>query len=155
MIHSDPRLNRILRRLVLRSFPGLRLVPIRISWGANDEFLYYTLEREGCAIGVHECLRNAPTLVVRGGIVHELCHIDADLKLGPYQRQLAWDRYSNSRFSRMREERAIDRRVLELGYGRDLLAFIRFAYRLGYGFTREQGLTFPEIQRVGKTRRPG
>ena len=148
MVDSDSQLNRILRRLVLRSFPRLRRVPIRISWGADDEFLYYTLEGEGCAIGVHECLRNAPRIVLHGGVVHELCHIDADFRLGAYQRQLAWERYSNSRFSRMREERAIEYRVLELGYGRELLAFIRFAYRLGYGFTREQGLTFAEIQRA-------
>lgn len=151
MSDSDPRLNGILRPLVLRSFPRLRRVPIRIFWGADDEFLYYTLEGERCAIGVHDCLRNGSRLVLQGGIVHELCHIDADLRLGAYQRQLAWDRYRNSRYSRMREERRIECRVLELGYGRDLVAFIRFAYRLGYGFTREHGLTFAEIQRARRT----
>jgi hypothetical protein len=99
-------------------------------------------------IRVNECLGAATSQVLEGGIVHELCHIDADLRLGRYQRELAWRRYAASRWCRMREERATEVRVIDLGYGRHLLAFVRFARRLGYSFTMENGLLYPEIRRA-------
>jgi hypothetical protein len=85
--------------------------------------------------------------VLEGGMAHELCHIDADLRLGRYQREFAWGRYATSRWCRMREERATEVRVIELGYGPQLLAFVCFARRLGYSFAREHGLLYPEIVR--------
>lgn len=146
---ADARLQRIVRRVVRRSFPRLRRVLFSISWDAGeDEFLYYAVRGEQHVIGVHECLREAPEPVLRGGLAHELCHIDADLKLGPYQRHLAWARYQNSRFYRMREERATESRLIELGYGRELLAFFRFARRRGFSFSSEHGLSLPEVVRA-------
>jgi hypothetical protein len=123
-------------------------VPLSISWGAgDDEFLYYAVRGDHYVIGVDDCLRDAPRRVLQGGIVHELCHIDADLRLGPYQRRLAWRRYRDSRFYRIREERAIELRVIELGYGLELLALIRFAHRLGFSFSKEHGLSLAEVFR--------
>ena len=149
MSDSDARLHRIMRRLVHRSFPRLRRVPLSISWGAgDDEFLYYAFRSGHHVIGVDECLRDAPQHVLQGGIVHELCHIAADLRLGPYQQHLAWGRYRDSRFYRMREERATDFRVIQLGYGPELLAFIRFVHRLGFSSSREHGLSLGEVGRA-------
>ena len=91
---------------------------------------------------------------MEGGIVHELCHIDSDLKLGAYQRRLAWERYARSRWYRIREERAIETRVIELGYGRHLLELIRFTGRLGYTFDREHGLSYAEVLRALSTPTP-
>ena len=48
----------------------------------------------------------------------------------------------------MWEERATERRVIELGYGAHLLKLIRFARRLGYTFAREHGLFYFEILRA-------
>jgi len=88
------------------------------------------------------------TLPKSSRIAHELCHIDADLRLGVFQRQLAWERYSQSRWYRMREERNTERRVIELGYGECLLELIRYARRLGYSFEREHGLLYAEVLRA-------
>ena len=85
---------------------------------------------------------------LEGGIAHELCHIEGELKLGRYSRELAWNRYSESYWRRMREERATELRVIELGYGRHLLELIRFARRLGYRFARQNGLFYAEILRA-------
>jgi hypothetical protein len=145
---TDTRLNQILHHLILRSFPKLRRRNITIGWGADDELLYYTVNAERYFIGVNNCLKKAGRRVLEAGIAHELCHIDADLKLGRYQRQLAWDRYLQSYWYRMREERATEWRVVELGYGTHLLELIRFARRLGYTFTREHGLFYAEILRA-------
>jgi len=141
----DSRLNRILHKLILRSFPNLRRRNITIRWGADDELLYCTVHQEQYVIAVNSCLEKAGRGVLEGGIAHELCHIDADLKLGRYQRQLAWNRYSESYWYRMREERATEWRVVQLGYGAQLLKLIRFARRLGYTFARQHGLSYAEI----------
>jgi hypothetical protein len=151
---ADLRLDRMLRLLVLRSYPRLRRVPLRISWGAADDFedelLSYSVQKDHYQIRVNDELRGAPLRVLQGGIAHELCHIDADLKLRGYQRQFAWSRYGNSPWSRMREERATDRRVIELGYARQLLALVRYAHKLDYSFSRKQGLLYAEIHRAMK-----
>lgn len=137
-----------MRRLLVRSFPRLRRRRLDISWGLEDELLCYTAEGEDHLIQVNDSLRVATRHVLEGGIVHELCHIDADLRMGRYQRQLAWSRYDRSRWCRMREERATDRRVLELGYGSQLFAFVQFGHRLGRSFSREHGLLHWEIRRA-------
>lgn len=146
---EDPRLHRILTRLIFRSFPRLRRVSLRILWGApEDVFLGYVRSDGQHVIRVHESLRPAPRIVLEGGIAHELCHVDADSRMGPYQLQAACSRYAQSRWFRMREERAIECRVLELGYGLQLLAFVRFARRLGWSFSREHGLLYAELVRA-------
>ena len=154
-MHADPvpRLGDILRSVIRRSFPRLRLRPILISWGAEGELLHYRVGRDHYVIGVNNCLQKAPRRVLEGGIAHELCHIDADLKKGPHQRELAWSRYVESRWCRMREERATEWRVIELGYGSHLLALIRFAHGLGYSFSRENGLLYAEVHRAMVQRR--
>ena len=134
--------------MVVRSFPRLRLLPLTISWGTEEGLLWYTVENGRHLILVNNVLRPATRQVLEGGIAHELCHIDADVRLGPVQREMAWNRYAASRWCRMREERQTEVRVVELGYGPHLLAFVRFARRLGYSFTRENGLLYPEIQRA-------
>jgi hypothetical protein len=142
------RVEVILRRMIRRSFPRLRRQNVSIQWGEEEDLLSYRVEDGRHALRVNDCLRGAPERVLQGGIGHELCHIDGDLRMGPFQRQLAWESYYGSRWRRMREERAVERRAIELGYGRQLLAFVRYARRLGYTFSREHGLLYAEIERA-------
>ena len=142
-----------MRRLIVRSFPRLRRLELTILWGAEDDLLSYTVQGDHHLIEVNDCFRRANRRALEGGITHELCHIDADLQMGGYQRQLAWSRYSQSRWCRIREERATERRVIELGYGTHLLALVRFAHRLAYSFSREHGLLYSEILRAVETGR--
>jgi hypothetical protein len=144
----DARLDRILRHMVRKSFPRLRRRAITIGWGAKDELFYYTSDTGQYLIAVNRSLQAAPRRVLEGGIAHELCHIDADLRLGVYPRQLAWNRYAESRWYRMRNERATEREAVALGYGPQLRELIRFARRLGYTFAREHGLLYAEILRA-------
>ena len=114
----------------------------------------YTVHEGQCRIAVNHCLKEAPRPVLQGGLAHELCHIQADLGLRGYQRDLAWRRYAESRWCRMREERATEERVIALGYGPHLLALMRYAKRFGYSFSREHGLLYAEIvHRLEKMRR--
>ena len=114
---------------------------------------YYAVDAEQYLIAVNPSLRGAPRSALEGGIAHELCHIDADLRVGVYPRELAWNRYSESRWFRMRNERATEQQAIALGYGRHLMELIRFARRLGYTFAREHGLSYAEILRTEATAR--
>ncbi len=143
------RLQKLLRRMILRSFPRLRRREFSIGWGAEGDLLAYSIEGEHHHIAVNRCLRGAPTPVLMGGIAHELVHADNDLRLGPYPRELAWKRYLTSRWCRMKEERATDTRVIELGYGPHLLAFVRYGHKLRMSFQREHGLLYREIKEGG------
>src|ERR1700744_2289030 len=105
---QEGSLRKILRRLLVRSFPRLRHIRLTIAWGVDDALMCYTVTNGTHLIRVNECLRPATTQVLEGGLAHELCHIDADLRLGRYQRELAWRRYVASRWCRMREERATE-----------------------------------------------
>jgi hypothetical protein len=144
----DLQLQAISQRMVRRSFPRLRGRGVQIVWGGEDDLLSYRVEDGRHIVRVNECLRGAARHVLQGGIAHELCHVEADLRMGPLQREFAWSRYLGSRWCRMREERAVERRVIELGYARQLLAFVQHARRLGYSFSREHGLLYAEILRA-------
>lgn len=143
----DARLSRILRLMVARSFPRMRRLDIEIAWGAEEDLLYYAPLGARYEIRVNERLRGAPRRAIEGGLAHELCHIEADMRLGRVQKRLAWERYLRSERFEMREERAVERRVIELGWGAELLAFVRYARRLGCQFGRENGLLYGEIWR--------
>src|SRR5438309_3302825 len=97
----------ILRRLVARGFPELKRLRIRIDFDelSDDECLRYDWESGRYRIRINEFLRGAPRRVLEGGIAHELCHILADSRLGPFQRQLAYDYYARSAKYRIRDER--------------------------------------------------
>jgi hypothetical protein len=144
---SENLLNSLLRRLMVRSFPRLRRYAILIRWDTQDDLLCYSVTGHERLITVSHCLKEARRGALEGGIVHELCHIETELLLGPYQRHLAWDRYSRSRWCRMREERSVEARAIELGYRNELLELIRFTRRLGFTFDREHGLSYTEVLR--------
>ena len=142
-------LERVVRQMIRRSFPRLRRRWVTIEWGAaEEELLAYRVEGGRHAIRVNDDLRRAPRRVLEGGIAHELCHIDADLRLTPRVRDLSWERYERSRWWRIREERATDERVIDLGYGPQLFAFLRYVRGIGYTLSREHGLRPGEVIRA-------
>jgi hypothetical protein len=146
-MNPDARLERILRKLVLRSFPELRRLRIGIAFeelAPGDCMECYTL-RGRFRIAVSPLMRGAPRRALEGGIAHELAHILKDHRLGPVQLALGFARSASSRTFRIREERATDRSAVERGYGPHLIALVRFARRHGIRFYRENGLVAEEI----------
>ena len=137
----------ILRRIVANSFPDLKRLRIAIEFGEldRDTCFFYSVEAGRYRITVSNCLRRAPRRVLEGGIAHELAHIVQDSRLGPRQRDLAYQRYDRSPAYRMRDERKTDLRQIDRGYGPQLLAFLSYARRLGFRFTRQHGLLSAEI----------
>ncbi len=108
----------------------------------------YYVEPQGFSILVNECLRGASRLVLEGGIAHELAHILRDSRLGSFQRRLAFRRYQSSRAYRIRDESDTELTLIERGYGRQLLEFVRYARTLGYRFGRDEGLPIGKLLRL-------
>jgi hypothetical protein len=133
--------------MVAKSFPELKRFRIAIQFGEldRDTCFFYYLETGRYRITVSDCLRRAPRRVLEGGIAHELSHIVHDSRLGPYQRDLAFQRYARSAAYRMRDERNTELRQIDRGYGPQLLSFVSYAKTLGFRFTREHGLLRAEI----------
>jgi len=133
--------------MVAKSFPELKRLRIAIEFGEldRDTCFFYCLEAGRYRILISDCLRRAPRRVLEGGIAHELSHIVVDSRLGPRQRDLAFQRYALSAAYRIRDERETDLRQIRRGYGRQLLAFLSYGKTLGFRFTREHGLLRAEI----------
>lgn len=146
------RLERALRRVILRSFPELRRLRVGIAYeelGPGDLLQYYIADGRW-RIAASPLLRAAPVGAVEGGLAHELAHIVRDSRLSPFARDLAFDRFAGSRTYRIKEERATDRRAIGRGYGPELMALVRWARSQGIRFDGESGLRGSEIAREAK-----
>jgi hypothetical protein len=148
---------RLLSRVVAIGFPELRRLRIPIAFKDLPEEECFACEYDGglYSVSISRALRNAPRRVLEGGIAHELSHILHDSRLGPWQRDLAYERYRRSAAYRYRDERATEVRQIERGYGPQLVELLRYARRLGQRFTREDGLMPGEIVRRMRKRRDG
>jgi hypothetical protein len=145
----DPmRAGSILRILVRRGFPELLGRTFHIRFGNYDDWMWYDLSAEAFVIGVDNSLAGAPRCVLEGGLAHELAHIVRDLRLAPFQRGLAYERYRVNRAYRVRDEQDTDRELIRRGYARQLLALILWARKRGYTSGREHGLLLGEVYRI-------
>jgi hypothetical protein len=140
----------ILRILIRRGFPELTGRHFHIRFGDYEDWMWYDVDADGFAIGIDNALQAAPRRVLEGGFAHELAHIVRDLRVGPFQRALGYERYRHRRAYRIHDERATDREAIGRGYGRQLLAFMLWGRTRGYTSGREHGLLFAEVMRLAR-----
>lgn len=140
----------ILRTLLRRGFPELAGREFEIRFGNFDDWMWYDISGSVFVIGVDNSLRPAPRRVVEGGFAHELAHIARDLRMGPWQRTLAYERYRRSCAYRIRDEAQTDREAIRRGYGRQLLALMLWGRARGYTSGREHGLLLHQVIRLVK-----
>src|SRR5690348_11868219 len=127
------RHQRILRTVIRRGFPELRIIKIALQFGVYDCWMFYEpLGRRRFLLGVDESLAGAPRRVLEGGFAHELAHIVRDTAYSPVQLELAFERYRTSLAWRIREERHADLEAIRRGFGPQLLALMAYARRHGY-----------------------
>jgi hypothetical protein len=138
----------ILRILIRRGFPELAGRDFRIQFGDYGDWMWYDLAAGAFVIGVDNSLRATPRRVLEGGFAHELAHIVRDLRLGPFQRSLAYGRYDRLRAYRIRDERGTDLEAIRRGYGRQLLALMLWGRTRGYTSGPEHGLILAEVLRL-------
>jgi hypothetical protein len=142
------RAEAILRVLIRRGFSELAGRSFQIRFGDYDDWMWYDISGDAFVIGVDNSLSGAPRHVLVGGFAHELSHIVRDLRLRPFQRARAYERYGVHRHYRIRDEQSTDREVIRRGYGRQLLALMLWGRARGYSSGREHGLLLADVYRV-------
>lgn len=134
---------------LLRAFPELRRREIRIRFGdCDDALMRYDVEGRAFVISVDNTLRGAPRRVLEGGLAHELAHLARDCRIPPGRRDRMLAIYAASPWYRARDERATDRLAIDLGFGPQLYAFMRYARARGAKFRREHGMSLAEVARI-------
>ena len=142
----------ILRKVIRRGFPELVRKKFVLSVGDYDDWMFYEPAGEGrgsYVIGVDKSLVGAPRRVIAGCFAHELAHIVRDSRMGRCRLNRAWSLYFSSAAFRIRDERETDREAIVRGYGPELRALMLFGRARGYRWDREDGLTLPEVHRMG------
>ena len=142
------RAETILRILIRRGFSELAGRSFQIRFGDYDDWMWYDISGRTFLIGVDNSLRGAPRRVLEGGFAHELSHIVRDLRLHPFQRARAYERYGVHRYYRIHDELNTDREAIRRGYGRQLLALILWGLARGYTSGREHGLLLADVYKA-------
>lgn len=121
-------LKQLKNELIYKSFPSLKrswIVFIKIS---SDSMFMGLLKIQFIPIGIilvdKECFK-MNKLAITGCLAHELAH-------------MAYPKLN---------EREIDQKVIDLGYGKELLEFIKYHDKYFENYSKEDGLTRKEVKR--------
>jgi hypothetical protein len=156
-MQSPLSIDAILRQVIRRGFPELARMHIAMTIGEFEDWMFYEPTGPGgrsFVIGVDTSLLDVSRRVIAGGFAHELAHILRDSRIGRYRLERAWPLYFTSQAFRIRDERETDREAIARGYGPELLALMLFGRARGYLWSREDGLTVPEVHRMALRSRP-
>lgn len=146
-------LKKIRQELVNRAFPELRGVPISENYARLEENYMVANLLSTCKylIEVNPVLRGVDRPIVRGVMCHELVHISDEQAMDVKESQRDCELYENSIAYRLEVERQTDLKVIERGFGNDLLAFLDFAERVDCGVQRGlycYGLSADEVREM-------
>jgi hypothetical protein len=149
-------LSKILNTVIRRGFPELLGEDIQIEYVKVKASLlnYGELTHEGFYIEVDTLLQKASPEVIIGGIAHECAHIVVDGEVG--RKFLSGDMiaYRISKRYKTLDERNTDVEVILRGFGKELLAFLRYSAKLKLSHFREDGLSMREVEiLIGKEER--
>jgi predicted SprT family Zn-dependent metalloprotease len=89
---------------------------------------------------VDRSCKKMPSKAIIGILVHEFCHLKKD-------RYWFWNHTQNA-VSKQEDERLIDMEVIKLGYGENLLAFHKWHNKKYKRYTKKDGLTASQIERI-------
>ena len=143
-------LGEIRDRVIRHGFPELMGEDVQAEYKPLEDalFEYGELGGEGFYIEVDESLREAPTEVMEGGFAHEFAHILSDRKRSSASK--FGDRLACifSKTYRALDEINTDLQVIIRGYGRQLLALLKYSEEKGLPYYREDGLSLREVEAI-------
>lgn len=148
----EKKLEQILDELIIDGFPELMNTNIQIKYTTSKTtpFAYDDLNTgsKGFYIEVSKYIKDAPKNVLYGGLAHELSHIISELPLS--KKEISKDReyYNNSFAYRKLDERNTDVTVILRGYGKELLALLKYLKNNGYEHCEDGGLSVREVKKL-------
>ncbi len=136
---------------VRKGFPELENVEIGVQYvrGLDAYFETTRNSRYDYSIDVHRSLKKAKKRVVVGGIAHEFGHILEEVGMGAGM--CSFDEFLyNSNFLGYQtyDERKTDIVVVQRGFGKQLLSFVKWANKRREKYTEEDGLTAKELKEI-------
>jgi len=141
-------LQEITSLIVLKAFPDLLQERIHTEYALlEDSFFEYGILGKDYFIEVKKSLETVDDQIVIGGIAHELCHIARDKKKGFFDSFL----YKHNKYYRYMDERQTDLDVVLRGYGKNLMAFLKFRETQTLSYENE-GITLIELEKLRYTR---
>ena len=136
----------MIKDIVDNSFPKLKRVSIHVEILKTDDYMAATAYMYPFPIAKIKISKSdfnkMSSEAFTGLIIHELCHIEDDLNLGV-----------KSIFSlnqQSKTERRVDMMVIEKGYGKNLLALMKYHNKHYEKYDKEDGLTRNEIEQLLK-----
>lgn len=140
-------LEEIRDEIIRKAFPELLDEDIRIEYKhLEDAFISSgELIPEGFYIEVDNSLQDAPREVKEGGVAHDLAHCVVAKYLSFKESLGDKIAYRISPRYKVLDERNTDLMVLIRGYGRQLLAFMKYSEEKGFPYYREDGLSVQEL----------
>lgn len=124
------RIKELIYQLKRKVFPGMKRVIVSFNTSKADYFMV-TLDIPFLPawITVHKSVFKMNESAILGCIMHELVHIA---------------------FPKIKEEREIDKKVVELGYAKELYELVKFHDSKREKYTKGDGLTKRELQKILK-----
>lgn len=143
-------LQEILNSVKSNGFSDLHVV-ISVEYvKSKDAYFSYERNERKYHIEADKKMKKAPLEVVEGGLAHELAHIERDSKLGFFERREDIRKYNDSAEYRKEDERETDMLVIQKGYGKQLLEFIKYHNKRRRKYKKKDGLTKKEIKKLIK-----
>lgn len=143
-----PSLQKINNAIIDEGFPELRDDDIQVSYRSLKNFLAICiLENKHYCIYVSPEMKGSPNIVLSGILVHENCHMLKEKHMNNYQRKKD-KRFYKSKIFKTLDERNTDLEAILRGYGREILAYKKYAEEMGLPYYEEDGLSVREIEKI-------
>ena len=115
--------RKVVNEVINKSFPSLMKKKFKIfEFGVIRIYGIYLL---GNFIGMNKKCRSFSNKIIKGILVHELCHAEFSNKIGFLKSCLIFIRYWLFPKLRIREEIKTDKLAIKKGYGRELFELAR------------------------------
>jgi hypothetical protein len=146
-------LNRIINHILKKGFPELSNAIIFVGHRRlKDAFFEYVTKSKGSySINIDLSLKKANRNIIIGGLAHELSHILLEHKRNSMINQIDMLLYTLSSRYETWDERRTDLLTIKRGFGKELLAFLRYAERKREKYDEDDGLTAEEIRGILKS----
>ena len=138
----------LLENLIQADFPTLRSYELSVIVDRSCDYVTaVSIKRRNVTVWIDKTdIRKMNARARIGALVHELCHVERDLKKSPV-RCFAEATLSLALPSIVtRDERMTDELVIAKGYGKELLAFQKYHDRHYEPYNEQDGLTCKEIR---------
>ncbi len=143
-------IDHYISKIVNDGFPELKNITITAKYKKlKNSFMQVEYESETeYIIQIDTSLEGVNKDIMLGGIAHEIAHVFRNVCSNFLGTIISGVMYRISSKYRTRDERETDLLVVERGFGKQLLAFLKYNDKYYYAYTESDGLTVKELKKI-------